>query len=363
MRPKHASLVMASLSFLFAGPALAIEPDSFIPPETAFVAQIRPKQLLRSSLFKEQGWDKALQTTFECVGPVAEFLETASLCFDRDLESILFCLPFTPLLQAVTPDAVGIDQKTGEALRLDSKEWNPPWLLVVRGTFQPKKIIQALENHGKTNGSPVHKWKESQHRFLELATEHGPVFVAFDRPNSIFISNRQKHVRSCLVAGFNKPVSKNLQSALDGIDPNATLWAAAGFTERPGNKQAFPNDPSQLPIVGDLNGGRVSLAVQDGFALALNIQTKSRETAEFIHESVIGQIREMEHNLKESWKEDKTGTKNPPDLVERIANLGIAQLLGRHSAISLQGSVFSVKTAMDRKAFDRFLEGLIRSVQ
>ncbi|MFM8931213.1 MAG: hypothetical protein ACKOS8_04955 [Gemmataceae bacterium] len=114
MRQRIVFWLCALVLVFAAGQSRAVDPDPCIPPDTIFALKIRPRQILTSALVKDLGWDELFKTTLAAVGPVQEFLDTAGLRIDRDLESILWCMPSCPLVERLEVEEWIIDPETGE---------------------------------------------------------------------------------------------------------------------------------------------------------------------------------------------------------------------------------------------------------
>lgn len=181
----------------YSGKVFGIEPAPCIPPDTVFAMKIKPRQILASALVKDLGWDDLLKAALAANGPVKEFIDTAGLRIDRDLESILWCQACSPFLAHFYRTTCGENLDTGEKFFFHSITGHPlapgekdalvTGLILLEGRFKPKSIIKAIEKHGKEAGAHVRKSTFHGEALLQLETPKGPLFVAFQGNNKIFI--------------------------------------------------------------------------------------------------------------------------------------------------------------------------------
>jgi len=207
MRKRTAYWLCALIMGSAAGQVRAVEPDPCIPPDTIFALKVRPRQILTSPLVKDLGWDELFKTTIAAVGPVQEFLDTAGLRIDRDLESILFCMPSSPIVADPDAPPKADGPETEEIIRPDQPAGEKPakpWLMVLRGKFSSKKITKALTDHGKNAGAPIRKLKGARTALLQIESELGPIFVGFDGNRKIIVSNRLERLKAGIAGSYDK---------------------------------------------------------------------------------------------------------------------------------------------------------------
>ena len=219
------ALIMGSA----AGQVRAVEPDPCIPPDTIFAMKVRPRQILTSALVKDLGWDELFKTTLAAVGPVQEFMDTAGLRIDRDLESILFCMPSSPIVADPDVPPQANDPETEEIIRPDQPAGEKPakpWLMVLRGKFSSKKITKALADHGKRAGAPIRKLKGARTALLQIDSELGPIFVGFDGNRKIIVSNQLERLKAGIAGSYDKPVSSLFRASMEYLTDHESFWMA-----------------------------------------------------------------------------------------------------------------------------------------
>ena len=213
-----------------AGQVRAVEPDPCIPPDTLFALKVRPRQILTSALVKDLGWDELFKTTLAAVGPAQDFLDTAGLRIERDLESILWCMPSSPLVDDPDAPPMAIDPETWEIIQPDRPAGEKPallWLVVLQGKFSPKKITKSLENHGKSEGAPIRKLKGEGATLLQMDSPLGPIFLGLEGNGKIIVSNQLERLKGCLSGNYGKPSSERFLNGMEGITDKESLWGCA----------------------------------------------------------------------------------------------------------------------------------------
>jgi hypothetical protein len=227
---KRIGFWLCALTLVFAaGQARAVEPDPCIPPDTIFAMKIRPRQILTSALVKDLGWDELFKTTLAADEPVQEFLETAGLRIERDLESILFCMPSSPIVADPDAPPQANDPETEETIRPDQPAGEKPakpWLMVLRGKFSPKKITRALESQGISAGAPIRKLKGARTALLQIESELGPIFVGFDGNRKMIVSNQLERLKAGLAGSYDKPVSSLFRASMEYLTDHESFWMA-----------------------------------------------------------------------------------------------------------------------------------------
>lgn len=244
----------------------AIEPDPCIPPDTIFAMKIWPRQILTSALGKDLGWDKLVKTILAAEKPAQEFLETAGLCLERDLESILLCMPSSPLLAEPEKPAKAIDPETGEINQKEPPaegQSGKPWLLVIEGKFNPEKIGKGLEVYGESTGAPIRKLKGERTTLLQIESDDGPIFLGFDGNSKIIASNQLERLKRELVGGYDKTVSPLFRASMKGLTGNESLWMV--YSNEGDLKKQLQIELNENPqmIWKELNHCQMGLTVSD----------------------------------------------------------------------------------------------------
>ena len=357
---------ISALALVFAaGRALAVEPDPCIPPDTIFAMKIRPRQILTSALVKDLGWDELFKTTLAAVGPVQEFLETAGLRIDRDLESILWCMPSSPFVDDPDddPDAPpkAIDPETGEIIQLQPAGEKPSsnWLVVVRGKFSPKKITQALENHGKSAGAPIKKLKVEGSPFLQMQSPLGPIFLSFDGKNKVIVSNQLERLKSCLGGGYDKPPSELFLNGMKGLTDQESLWIVQPVNKD--LKKQLEQEAKELDqeALKEIQSFQFCMTLSDGIQGKLTIATTASQHASSIKALLTPKMKEIEEHLAKVFNDPKEHI--PEDGIEKLGGsveAGILYLAIKQGKLDLEGNEMVLKVSANRKSLEPFLKAL-----
>ena len=170
--------------FALGMPSHAIEPDAFIPPDTEFVMNLRPRQILESPFLKSQGWDVLLKTLLATNDTVQQILESTGIDPFKDVESL-----------QVAAKGQGPESQV---------------LAVIRGKFSPKKIAKVVEEQGENSGAPVKKIKENGITLWELKTPAASLYIAFDENKAVLASTTKDYLVTALNGGFKESVNELL---------------------------------------------------------------------------------------------------------------------------------------------------------
>ena len=197
----------------------AIEPESMIPSDCTFVAKIRPKQLMNSSLVKNLGWDTLLKTLVATNGPLQEFLENSGVDPFQHVESIFIASSFSPLMMGQATD--------DEGANTPKKDNIPYGLIAFQGAFDSKKLAKALETQGMNAGAPVKRVKESDWVLWVIPIPESPLYVGIlGEKKLVVLGNRKEDVVSCLKGGFDSQPIRELTLSLEPLEENSSFYIA-----------------------------------------------------------------------------------------------------------------------------------------
>jgi hypothetical protein len=344
----------------------AVEPDPCIPPDTIFALKVRPRQILTSPLVKDLGWDELFKTTIAAVGPVQEFLDTAGLRIERDLESILWCMPSSPLVDDPDAQPMAINPETGEIIQPDRPAGEKPaklWLVVLRGKFSPKKITKALENHGKSAGAPVRKLKGEGTTLLQMDSPLGPIFLGLEGNSKLIVSNQLDRLKGSLGGGYDKLASPRFLDGMEGLTDKESLWCVHAVE---GDlKKQFENDQSEASMKETMSI-QLSVALSDAFRGKITYSTPGPRHANSLKKLVKTSMEDFEKNLKEILKdlhEFGASDNNQWRRAGMTFEVGIAYLAIKHGKLEVQGNNVVIQMGANRKSLEPLLKAFGLSEQ
>ena len=348
-----------------AGQVRAVEPDPCIPPDTIFAMKVRPRQILTSALVKDLGWDELFKTTLAGVGPVQEFLETAGLHIDRDVESILWCMPSSPLVDDPDAPPKAIDPKTGEIIQPDRPAVEKPaeqWLVIVQGEFSLKKITKALENHGKSAGAPIRKLKGDNATLLQMESPLGPIFLGLEGNGRIIVSNQLERLKGCLAGVYDKPASAQFRSGMESLTDKESLWMV-----QPANKDLKKQMEQEANELGqealkEIQSFQFCMTLCDGIQGNLTIATTASRHASSIKALLTPKMKEIEEHLAKVFNDPKEHI--PEDGIEKLGGsveAGILYLAIKQGKLDVEGNDMVLKVSANSKSLEPFLQALERS--
>jgi len=354
------ALIMGSA----AGQVRAVEPDPCIPPDTIFALKVRPRQILTSALVKDLGWDELFKTTLAAVGPVQEFLDTAGLRIDRDLESILWCMPSCPLVEELEQESI-IDPETGERVvrqksPIAGQKPAQLWLVVYRGKFNSKKITRALEDHGKSAGAPLRKLKGEGATLLQMDSPLGPIFLGFEGNGKIIVSNQLERLKDCLAGKYGKPSSERFLNGMDGLTDNESFWlvqAVEGELKKHMEKKV-PADSGE-EAMREAKSFQVCATIKDGIQGKLTIAATAPRHADSIKTALATALAGLEQTLAEILNSlDKELPEDPSEKAGLTLEAGIAYLAVKQGKLEVKGNDMVLQVGADRKALEPLLKAL-----
>ncbi|MCY2937727.1 MAG: hypothetical protein NTV55_05165 [Planctomycetota bacterium] len=237
--------------FALGMPSHAIEPDAFIPPDTEFVMNLRPRQILESPFLKSQGWDVLLKTLLATNDTVQQILESTGIDPFKDVESV-----------QVAAKGQGPESQV---------------LAVIRGKFSPKKIAKVVEEQGENSGAPVKKIKENGITLWELKTPAASLYIAFDENKAVLASTTKDYLVTALNGGFKESVNTELRTALEKVSGKEGMWMAGVITEQA--RKGMDRSDDLKPLADKMESWAASFDLTDTVKLALDMYTKDPATA------------------------------------------------------------------------------------
>jgi len=237
--------------FALGMPSHAIEPDAFIPPDTEFVMNLRPRQILESPFLKSQGWDVLLKTLLATNDTVQQILESTGIDPFKDVESL-----------QVAAKGQGPESQV---------------LAVIRGKFSPKKIAKVVEEQGENSGAPVKKIKENGITLWELKTPAASLYIAFDENKAVLASTTKDYLVTALNGGFKESVNSELRTALEKVSGKEGMWMAGVITEQA--RKGMDRSDDLKPLADKMESWAASFDLTDTVKLALDMYTKDPATA------------------------------------------------------------------------------------
>ena len=333
-----------------AGQVWAVEPDPCIPPDTIFALKIRPRQIPTSALVKDLGWDELFKATLAAVGPAQEFLDIAGLRIERDVESILWCMPS----EIIQPDRPA-GEKPAQL-----------WLVVFQGKFSPKKITNALENHGKSAGAPVRKLKAEGTTILQMDSPLGPIFLGLEGNGKIIVSNQSERLKGCLSGNYGKPSSGRFLNGMEGITDKESLWVVQAV-EGDFKRQMEAGEPTDSgeAAMREAKSFQVCATIKDGIQGKLTIAATAPRQADSIKTAMTTALAGLEKPLAEMLETFKEleAHDSPLEKAGVSVEAAIIYLAVKQGKLEVKGNDMVLQVGANRKALEPLLKALRLSGQ
>lgn len=294
------------LPFLFLAwippKAEAIDPDPKTPPDSTFVIQVRPKQLMNSSLVKNLGWDVLLKTLVATNGPMQEFLENSGVDPFQHIDSIFAA-------SSISPFMVGEATPRKDGVNAAKKDNTPYGVIVFRGTFNSKKLVKALETQGKEAGAPVKKVKEGEWTLWVLPVPEMPLYIGIlGEKKLVIIGNRKEDVATCLKGGFDTQPIRDLTLALEPLEEKSSFYVA-GTIPQP-LKSLWKKSEDQKIFAEKLQGFSLGCLVTDKAKFSVNLITPGAPDSNFLktelEKTLFPKAREEINKALESMKKSNS---------------------------------------------------------
>jgi len=235
--------MVALLAAAVAAPSRAAEVDNLLPKETEFVVQANVKQLLESDIVKKYA--------------LAQMKHTLE---GKDAQKILKDLGLDPMkdVEKVTVGAWGKDKDDMNGV------------VIVRGTFDAKKIMEAAQNAAKEMADKISIVKEGDLELIKFVGDNGkPGYLAVQEGKPIIGGTDKKIVAATVAIDAKaKPVlGKELTALVLKQDTKASLFACGVTTGKVGE---IPGDFSQLKALG-VDGDKIKEGLGKMSELALSV--------------------------------------------------------------------------------------------
>jgi exonuclease VII small subunit len=313
---------------------------------------------------KDLGWDELLKTTLAAVGPAQEFLDIAGLRIERDVESILWCMPSSPLVDDPDAPPMAINPETGEIIQPDRPAGEKPaklWLVVLRGKFSPKKITKALENHGKSAGAPVRKLKGEGTTLLQMDSPLGPIFLGLEGNSKLIVSNQLDRLKGSLGGGYDKLASPRFLDGMEGLTDKESLWVVQAV-EGDFKKQLEQGEPADSgeAAMREATSFQLGATIKDGIQGKLTIAATAPRHADSIKTAMTTALAGWEEDLAELLKTLKE-LETPDRQLEKAGvsvEAAIAYLAVKQGKLEVKGNDMVLQVGADRKALEPLLKAL-----
>ena len=247
-----------------ATPARAAEIDTLLPSETESVVFINVKQILASDIVKKYA-----------LGQLKQTIES-----NEDAQRMMKDLGIDPMKD--------IDRVTAGTWGKGKEDMNV--VAIVRGKFDPVKLMAAAEKEAKTNGDKVAVVTEGKYKLIKFTNEKSPkpFYASAADETTLVASSDKKLLVTALDAAAEKSkptVKKELAKLLLTMDEKASMYLC-GVTD--GSKIDIPanmNVPGvdgaklakQLEKLATLS---FTLRVTDEFTLDANAGMKDSDSAD-----------------------------------------------------------------------------------
>jgi hypothetical protein len=255
--------VIVALAVL-AGDARAAEADPLLPDAAEMVLTIKVRELADAPFFRTYGQDlaKALLTNPDSWGRLFPALGIDPLAHVREL--VL----------------------AGPASLAGNK-----FLIVLRGSFDMKRIEAAAAAWAKKYPGTVTVHKESNHVVYEFPSATVPVRACLLDNATLIVARSRDYLDEAIAKkdGKQKPApGKELLALLGRIDARQTLWLAA--LASPGLKKELATAPETDKLFANLLHLQGGITVASDCRIALEVQTRDARTA--------GELRPFAEGIK-----------------------------------------------------------------
>jgi hypothetical protein len=262
MRFVRRLLAVAAIGFgLSATSVRAAEVERLIPAEAESYLQINLKQIIDSDLFKKYALanlKQALQGN-----EAQKTLETLGLDPLKDIDSI------TAGFWGDNPQ----DMKG---------------LLVVRGTFNPEKLFEAVEAAAKKDGDKVSIVKDGDYTLVKITggNRPEPFFASVADKNTIVGGTDKKLVTTAMKASDTKAKSalkKELATLVEKMDGKASMFGCGVSSGKVGDIPPIPgiDDPEKLKKqLEKLESSSMTLKVTGDVSLEIMMSMKDTAAAD-----------------------------------------------------------------------------------
>ena len=234
----------ALLAAALAAPSRAAEVSNLLPKETEYVVQVNVKQMLESDLVKKYALAQMKQT-----------LE------GKDAQKVLTDLGLDPM-KDVESLTMGLWGKTQEDMN---------GVVIVRGTFDAKKILETAGNAAKETPDKVSMVKEGDLELIKFVGDNGkPGYIAVQEGKPIIAGTDKKIVAASVAALADKAkpaLSKELTALVLKQDAKASMFLC-GITE--GKVDDIPGDFSQLKALG-VDGDKIKAGLGKMSTMGLTV--------------------------------------------------------------------------------------------
>jgi hypothetical protein len=196
-----AAVLVAGLAF--AAPARAAEIDALLPSETESVIYVNVKQILDSKIVKKYA-----------LGQIKQTLES-----NDDAQRMMKDLGIDPLKD--------IDRVTAGSWGKDKDDMN--LVAIVRGKFDPAKLMATAEKEAKNNGDKLSIVTEGDYKLVKFTPDNSPkpVYVSAADDKTVVIATDKKLAANALTAavkGTKPTVKKELAQLLLKMDEKASMY-------------------------------------------------------------------------------------------------------------------------------------------
>ncbi len=186
-----------------SAPARAAEIDTLLPSETESVVFVNVKQILASDIVKKYA-----------LGQLKQMIES-----NEDAQRMLKDLGIDPMKD--------IEKVTAGSWGKDKDDMNV--VAIVRGKFDPTKLMAAAEKEAKNNGDKVAIVAEGKYKLIKFTSEKSPkpFYASAADETTLVAGSDKKLVVNALTAAAEKSkptVKKELAQLLLKMDEKASMY-------------------------------------------------------------------------------------------------------------------------------------------
>jgi hypothetical protein len=237
------------------------EADPLTPPEAGFLVSVNVRQLLDAPLIKKQA-SAAIAGATAKDERLSKLLKASGLDPLKDIDSLTI---------TGTVDLV-----------------NPRGFAVLRGRFQPDKILEVVAEHAKQHPDKLKLVKEGSVQIVEVEAERGKqLFLAFADSKTLIGSMDKAYTAELVGKATKAPskISKNLQSAIQKLTGKEFVWLAVVVSDQ--IKEAIKGQNKDAgELIGSLESVTGGIELTDAVNLAVVLHTTDATGAASIRKKI-----------------------------------------------------------------------------
>jgi hypothetical protein len=257
-------LFLAALVLPLAQPSAAFaegrQTDGLIPADAGFIVSINVRQLLDNPLVKKDSRN-ALEAALAKNEHLAKLLKETGLDPLKDVDTITM----TGTVDVMNPRGFG----------------------VVRGHFQPDKILAVAAEHAKEHPDKLKVVKDGGREMVQIQTDNKPLYAAFADSKTLIVSPEKAYTAELIEKAGKAPerLNKTMQGALSKLSGKEIISLAVVIPDKlkEAIKEQNKDAAELLSSVECITGG---IELSDGLKIAAVVHTADEAGATMIKKKI-----------------------------------------------------------------------------